>query len=130
MSVRPLTLLSLSLSFQIGIGLIFAITGATAGNLIVFGLPSYFFIVLETRYPLLSREKLPSLLLLIMVRGDMRIVVCGSWSFSDLLQSFVLTVTGLFSAVAFQILGGLDEGLQNAPNQTECGVVWNTTMTQ
>jgi amino acid permease len=80
----------------IGIGLVFGITGATAGNLLMFGLPCMFYLSLEKRYRLWSKEKLPALALLIL--------------------SFGLTVTGLFSAIAYRLTPGLDEGLGNTGN--------------
>ena len=64
----------------------------------MFGLPSMFYLSLETRYPLLSKQKVPVLLLLLL--------------------SFAMTITGLFSAIAYQILPGFDEGLSGTLNCT------------
>lgn len=88
----------------IGIGVVFGITGAVGGNLIVTTLPCLFYIVLKVdpreqwdrerwwRYRLFAMDKwLPMLLLAL---------------------SFVLIVTGLYSVIAFSFLDGFETSLQ------------------
>ncbi len=91
--------------FAVGIGIVFGISGATVGNLIVLGLPCILYIVLDVD----SREGAP---------GQRR-----PWWFyrvfslrkaaplAVLALSLALTVTGLFSIIAYGILGGFGKAL-------------------
>jgi hypothetical protein len=89
----------------IGIGVVFGISGATVGNMVVSGLPCSFYIILDederekdplyTRpwwfYRVFSKRKIAPLVLFVL--------------------SLVLTILGLLSIIGFTILGGLDEAL-------------------
>jgi len=89
----------------IGIGVVFGISGATVGTMVVMGLPCAFVIILDVDqrefdpnlrrpwwyYRLFSRRKIAPLVLFAV--------------------SLVLVVTGLLSIIGFTVLGGLDEAL-------------------
>ncbi len=89
----------------VGIGIVFGISGATVGNLIVIGLPCILYIVLDVDsresaagfrrpwwfYRIFSARKIVPLCVFVL--------------------SLALTVTGLFSIIAYGILGGFGKAL-------------------
>lgn len=92
-------------ALNVGIGVVFGLSGATVGNLILIGFPTTLFIALERDpregrasfvrpwwfYRIFSFQKLAALLIFLL--------------------SLVLTATGLLSIIAFNILGGFEESL-------------------
>jgi amino acid permease len=89
----------------VGIGIVFGISGATVGNLIVIGLPCILYIVLDvdSREGAAAYPKPWWFYRVFSARKAVPLLVFG--------LSLVLTVTGLFSIIAYGILGGFGKAL-------------------
>ncbi len=95
-------------AIALGISVVFGISGATVGNLIVLGLPCALFIVLDVdpRESALVESSRPWWVYRVFSTRKI-------FPLFVFLLSLVLTVTGLLSVLSFTLAGGFGQSLSN-----------------